>query len=359
MNGGIGDSPPRELYEAGPVDVDLAAHAGHSHHGDVCPTPGSCFPVPGDQFDTFADLENRLKVHSLDHGFTLARSTHLFSSTLALELFRVKSPLIKVVHRGSFYCSYKVCPDDSTKKCSWRITFTFDRTLLKYVIKTERYCSMHSHEIGEEAASSSAIHRESQLYEAELDQIQAMALQDLSIPEIRSRMQATYPGKDYTPDLLRRIVKKTKDHAARPATADDAASTSQVRSELRAMPPRSVPTLQESEQESRYLEVHQRFNQIVSKVINDPHRFKLFSLNLVAFEHSLTNPLPVQLPPSSMLMAPAPYDRPYTATATSNSTTTSTGARQPRPKRPRTGHESAMDEAFLSTEMANNPLNHL
>ncbi|KDO29018.1 hypothetical protein SPRG_06073, partial [Saprolegnia parasitica CBS 223.65] len=210
MNGGIGDSPPRELYEAGSVDVDLAAHAGHSHHGDVCPTPGSCFPVPGDQFDTFADLENRLKVHSLDHGFTLARSTHLFSSTLALELFRVKSPLIKVVHRGSFYCSYKVCPDDSTKKCSWRITFTFDRTLLKYVIKNERYCAMHSHEIGEEAASSSAIHRESQLYEAELDQIQAMALQDLSIPEIRSRMQATYPGKDYTPDLLRRIVKRLK-----------------------------------------------------------------------------------------------------------------------------------------------------
>ncbi|OQS00916.1 hypothetical protein ACHHYP_02183 [Achlya hypogyna] len=314
MNGGIGDSPPRELYEAGAVDVDLS---GHGSGGDVCPTPGSCFPVPGDQFDTFADLENRLKVHSLDHGFQLARSTHLFSSTLALELFRVKSPLIKVVHRGSFYCSYKVCPEDSTKKCSWRITFTFDRTQLKYVVKNERYCTVHSHELGEDAANASAIHREGQLYEAELDQIQAMALQDISIPDIRARMQTTYPGKDYTPDLLRRIVKKTKEQAARPAPIEAASNAiptaPTVRAELRAMPPRSVPSLQESEQETRYIEVHQRFNQIVSKVINDPHRFKLFSLNLVAFEHSLTHPLPVQLPPTSMLMGP-PYDRAYPRT---------------------------------------------
>ncbi|OQS07546.1 hypothetical protein THRCLA_00439 [Thraustotheca clavata] len=336
MNGGLGGSPPRELYDSGAVDVELEAHEDQMSSGDVCPTPGSCFPVPGDKFDTFADLENRLKVHSLDHGFQLARSTHLFSTTLALELFRVKSPLIRVVHRGSFYCSYKVCPEDSTKKCTWRITFTFDRGLLKYVIKSERYCIEHSHHLGEDAANASAIHREGQLYEAELDQIQTMARQDISIPEIRSRMQAIYPGKDYTPDLLRRIVKKTKEQAGRPASSDSPGNgipaTPQVRAELRAIPPRSASALQESEQEQRYVELQQRFNQIVSKVINDPHRLKLFSLNLVAFEHSLTSPLPVQLPPTSMLIPqlPANFDR-YQP------------SQRPRQKRQRTSHEGEPD----------------
>ncbi|KAG9412981.1 hypothetical protein AC1031_016002 [Aphanomyces cochlioides] len=226
-------------------------------------------PSPGETFSTFEELCGLLKDLSVRQGFICSRNTKMFHAQPAKELFNLGAD-VKIVQRGYFYCAYKdaKAKHDATIKttCRWRVPFTYDRVKRKYFIKSELYEASHNHVHGL-TKEESPINREKKLQQSEIDQITSLAMQGESPIQVRQTMHEANPGREYTIDLIRRVIRSS------------------------STPPSKVPSpiaaRVETTDEERYVALHQHFNKLVARVIHDPSLYRLFTLNLIAFEQSL------------------------------------------------------------------------
>ncbi|KAF0697261.1 Aste57867_12033 [Aphanomyces stellatus] len=237
-------------------------------------------PAPGDTFATFQELHVHMKDLSVKHGFVCSRNTKTFHPQSARELFGTA----KAVQRGFFYCAHKNDKNKNNQNvkttCKWRVPFTFDREKRLFYIKEELYEVIHNHPLGHSAVDEAAtpraaappINREKLLYQTEIDQIAQLAREHVAPHHARQVMQDNHPGREYTMELIRRLIRSHQT-----PTASQAATV--------AGPP--VVLNPSADEEQRYVALHQQFNKILAHVVHDPHMCRLFTLNLVAFEQSL------------------------------------------------------------------------
>jgi hypothetical protein len=172
-------------------------------------------PSPLQRFHSIDLFDNEMHSYAEKMGFTVAHSTHNFTSDAAEKLFSNNS--LKIVQRGSYYCNYKrnsVKNDPSRKTdCSFRVGFTFDNKDRGYFIKDQQFSLDHCHPLEDRSVTVDglvSVNLEKQLSNHEMNELFHLARFSLPVSKVREIMMGKFPKRQFTSPLLFRILNKGK-----------------------------------------------------------------------------------------------------------------------------------------------------